>query len=480
VNTIFTVAEMAAADRAAVAAGLSARVLMENAGKSVALAILRRFARRPTLVLCGPGDNGGDGWVLARLLAGWGWPVTVATAQPRHRLRGAASACAAAWTGAVMDLADLSPTAEMLVVDALFGAGLSRPVAGVEAAALRRVAAARVPVVAVDLPSGVAGDGGAILGVAIQAVVTVTFHRLKPGHLLFPGAGLCGVVEVADIGIPAAAMDAIRPRQRVNAPDAWVAALPSPAPERHKYDRGHLAVFVGPTMPGAALLAAKAARRAGAGLVTLVGAAADLADPGMLRRSDSDDGAFWRAGRIDAAVIGPGAGTDRPARSALDAALARGLPVVLDADALTLLAGPDALARMLAGPAVLTPHDGEFRRLFPDIVGDRLARARAAAAVTGAIVLSKGVDSVVAHPDGRATILDRAPSTLATAGSGDVLAGVVGALLAGGMPAFEAASAATWAHARAAEACAGDLIAEDLAEAIGRPLAALRQVTRPG
>jgi NAD(P)H-hydrate epimerase len=475
---LLTVAQMAQADRLAIAGGTPGTALMENAGRAVAEAILAHSSRRPTVVLCGPGNNGGDGWVVARRLGQAGWDVTVASLVPREALTGDAAAMAALWPGPVADLAPSALDGRTLVVDAVFGAGLARPVDGAVAAVIEACGAetwgAERRVVAIDLPSGIAGDTGAVLGAAFQADLTVTFFRKKPGHLLFPGRAHCGEVMVADIGIGAAVLDAIRPQQFENGPPLWGDAFPVLRQDGHKYQRGHTVVLAGgPLNTGAARLAARAALRVGSGLVTTVaGAEAARIVAGhqtavMVEVVDGPEefAALLADKRRNAVVVGPGAGLRPSIFEASRAALTSGAAVVLDADALTMAAGQaDVLWAARTGPLVLTPHDGEFARVFPGLGGSRAERARAAAAASGAVVLLKGADSCIAAPDGRVAINTNAPPTLATAGSGDVLAGAIGGLLAQGMPAFEAACAGAWLHGTAAEGFGRGLIAEDLVE----------------
>ena len=469
---LLSVAEMYAADAAAAKAGTPGLTLMENAGRAVADAIVRRWGTRPVSVLCGPGNNGGDGFVAARLLTDAGWPVRLGLMGARERLKGDAAAVAARWEGAIepLDLALLD--GEPLVVDALFGAGLARPLGGTPVALAEASAARGLPCVSVDIPSGIHGDSGAVLGGAFRAAATVTFARRKYGHLLLPGRDFAGALVVADIGIPAAAIAALDLRVHENAPALWQELLPVPAPADHKYSRGHALVVGGDgAHSGAARLAARAALRAGAGLVTVYAPEAalpvyDAQLTAVMVAPAVDLDTALADERRNALLIGPGCGASPTTRAQTLRALAAGKRCVLDADALTVFRDePAALFAALGADAVLTPHEGEYRRLFSH-EGDRLARARAAAAESGAVVILKGADSVIAAPDGRAAINANAPPTLATAGSGDVLAGFVLGLLAQGMPAFEAASAGVWLHGAAAAAFGPGLIAEDLAETL--------------
>ena len=469
---LFSVAEMYAADAAAAKAGIPGLTLMENAGRAVADAIVRRWARRPVSVFCGPGNNGGDGFVAARLLADAGWPVRLGLMGNPDRLKGDAEAAAAQWPHPVepLDLALLD--GEPLVIDALFGAGLRRPLEGVALTLAEASAGRNLPCVAVDIPSGVHGDTGAALGGAFRAAVTVTFGQRKYGHLLLPGREHAGEVVVADIGIPASAIEALDLRVHENGPTLWRALLPGPSAADHKYSRGHALVVGGDgAHSGAARLAARAALRAGAGLVTVHAPedaipvyAAQLT--AVMVASTADLGEALADERRNALLIGPGCGASPKTRAQVLRALGAGKRCVLDADALSAFrAAPAALFAALTPESVLTPHEGEYRRLFAH-EGGRLARARAAAAESGAVVVLKGADSVIAGPDGRAAINANAPPTLATAGSGDVLAGFILGLLAQGMPTFEAAAAGVWLHGAAAAAFGPGLIAEDLTETL--------------
>ena len=481
---LLTSAEMSVADRLTIAAGTPGIALMEAAGRAVADAVSRQRRGRPVTVVAGPGNNGGDGFVAARILAERNTPVRVLLVGDRARLKGDAAVTAGRFTGAIEAASPEAVDPDRVVVDALFGAGLDREVTGLPRAIIEAMNRAAAPVVAVDLPSGINGTTGAVMGDAVRATETITFFRAKPGHLLLPGRLHCGAFAVADIGVPPRVLDEIKPQTFANRPALWRACFPVPKPEGHKYGRGHAVVVSGGlSTTGATRLAARGGLRAGAGLVTIaspadalaVNAAATLAI--MVRQVDGAAalGAFLADKRRNAVVLGPGGGVGAAMEQQVQAALGSAAAVVLDADALTSFAAdPNALfvaIRRRAAPVVMTPHDGEFSRLFSKIENDsklrsKLERVRAAAALSGAIVLLKGPDTVVAAPDGRASIADNAPATLATAGAGDVLAGMVAALLAQHMPAFEAASAAVWLHGEAAAAFGPGLIAEDLPEAL--------------
>ena len=451
---LLTPQEMYRADALAAAAGVPTLALMENAGRAVAQEILRRYGARETLVLCGPGNNGGDGFVVARCLKRWGWPVRLALLGDLATLKGDAAAMAALWDGPVEQGVVIGDA--RLIVDAIFGAGLSRPFPAELAQAIN---GAGCPIVAVDVPSGLDGLTGQPLGASVKADLTVTFFRRKPGHVLAPGRFLCGEVVVAEIGIPDAVLPEIGPR-------AWIndgISLPLPQVEGHKYRRGHAVVVSGgPLNTGAARLAAMAALKSGAGLVTLSGApealAVQSAHVTAVMLSAVPLAELLADRRKNAVCIGPAAGTGPDTRKAVGTVLRSGAAAVLDADALTAFAGEGAaLFRLIADrpgrPVVMTPHDGEFARLFEGVkeeADSKIERARKAAKLSGAVVVLKGPDTVIAAPDGRARVNVNAPPSLATAGSGDVLAGIVTGLLAQGLDGFEAARTGVWLHGAAA------------------------------
>lgn len=486
---LLSVDEMYRADAAAIVGGTSGDALMEAAGAAIALEIRKRWDTRPVAILCGPGNNGGDGFVVARLLDRAGWPVRIALLGDRTALKGDAALNAERWTGPVEALSPSALEGAGLAVDAIFGAGLARPLDGAVLQTVNAIISTDIPCVGVDVPSGVHGDTGEVMGAAARADITVTFFRRKPGHLLLPGRDLAGEVVVADIGIPDAVLDEISPATHVNDPALWIGGFPWPGLADHKYSRGHVLIAGGAEMTGAARLAASGAARVGAGMVTIASPsqarsiyASDM--PSLLVRTAenaADFGELLADPRRNAVLAGPGAGVSAETREIAVAALSTGRPTVLDADAITSFSDDPAtlFAALASGTAVLTPHEGEFSRVFSH-GGDKLSRARAAAAQCGAVVLVKGADTVIAAPDGRAVVNANAPPTLATAGSGDVLAGLVVGLLAQGMAPFEAACAAAWLHGAAATAFGPGLVAGDLPDMLPEVLRRLQRPEKQG
>ncbi len=504
---LLTTEEMGLADRLTIDGGTAGTALMEKAGLAVADEAARMVAPGSRIaVLCGPGNNGGDGFVAARLLQERGFRVHVSLLGSRSALKGDAAVMADRWNGPI-EAADAGFEGNAdLIIDALFGAGLKRSLEGEAARLVERANRCGAPVLAVDVPSGLDGTTGQASGPVIQAARSVTFFRRKPGHLLYPGRRLCGAVVLADIGIPDAVLDRIGARTFANAPGLWSAHFPRLDAEGHKYNRGHGVVISGPPeSTGAARLGARGALRMGAGLVTVAGTAAATAINAThlaaimvkVLATDSALAELLADARHNAVLIGPGAGVNMATVANVMAILGSPAAAVLDADALTSFA-PDAVERAPAraglgfvvrsaepgpspeelfdairsrsAPVVLTPHEGEFRRLFGELSGCKLTRARAAARKSGGVVVLKGADTTIAAPDGRTAINENAPPWLATAGAGDVLAGFVMGLLAQGMPAFEAACAAVWLHGACASAFGRGLIAEDLPEVLPRIL----------
>ena len=478
--TLLTTEQMYRADQLAIASGIAGITLMENAGRACADAIVERYPAGRVIVLCGPGNNGGDGFVIARLLAECGWKVTVSLLGERSSLSGDAALVAARWSGETIPLSEATVDDADLVVDAIFGAGLTRPVDGVVGALIERINASGLPVCAIDVPTGIDGNTGACLGTAVRAILTVTFFRRKPGHVLFPGRAHCGETLIADIGIPAEVLEDIVPTFTENTLASWCSRLPHLSQLGHKYDRGHaLVVSGGVANTGAARLGARAALRSGAGLVSVASpldAVAVNAAHLTAVMIKPFDGAAALTGlledrRLNSVLIGPAAGVGGPTRSNTRVVLSSSAACVLDADALISFADQphelfDAVADHEGGPVVMTPHGGEFARLFnAQVSGDsKIACAVSAAQRSNSVIVLKGADTVIASPDGQAAVNTNAPPTLATAGSGDVLAGIIAGLLAQRMPGFKAACAAVWLHGEAARRAGPGLIAEDLPE----------------
>ncbi len=482
---VLTTAEMERADQLTIAAGTPGFALMLSAGQAVAEAAMDLVEEGPVVVVAGRGNNGGDGFVAAAELAARGREVSVILLCERDSLQGDAASAARGWKYPVLPFNAQAIGRPALIIDALFGAGLNRPVKGQPHDMIEAINANGAPILSVDLPSGINGDTGAVMGVAVRATETVTFFRRKPGHLLLPGRIYGGRVRLADIGIDPRVLAEIRPRTFENIPQFWRDSFPVPGIDGHKYARGHAVVVSGDlAATGAARMAARAALRAGAGLVTVasprdalaVNAAALTAV--MVRPVDTpvEFAELWTDKRLNTCVIGPGAGVGDRTRDIVVTALSAKRNLVLDADALTSFAdAPDHLFETIKAShdpqVVLTPHEGEFPRLFSDISNkhpgrSKFERVRAAVERSGAVVLLKGPDTVVASPDGRATIASNAPPWLATAGAGDVLAGMIAGMLAQGLAAFEAAAIAVWMHGEAAREAGPGLIAEDLPEVL--------------
>jgi hydroxyethylthiazole kinase-like uncharacterized protein yjeF len=474
---------MERADQLTIAAGTPGFALMLSAGQAVAEAAMDLVEEGPVVVVAGRGNNGGDGFVAAAELAARGREVSVILLCERDSLQGDAASAARGWKYPVLPFNPQAIGRPALIIDALFGAGLNRPVKGEPYDMIEAINANGAPVLSVDLPSGINGDTGVVMGVAVRATETVTFFRRKPGHLLLPGRTFCGRGRLADIGIDLRVLKEIRPRTFENIPRFWHNSFPVPEIDGHKYARGHAVIVSGDlAATGAARMAARGALRVGAGLVTVasprdalaVNAAALTAV--MVRPIDTaiEFAELWTDKRLNTCVIGPGAGVGGRTRDFVVTALSAKRNLVLDADALTSFAdAPDHLFEAIKAShdpqVVLTPHEGEFPRLFSDISNkhpgrSKLERVRAAAERSGTVVLLKGPDTVVASPDGRATIASNAPPWLATAGAGDVLAGMIAGMLAQGAAAFEAASIAVWMHGEAAREAGPGLIAEDLPE----------------
>lgn len=483
-HALLTPEAIGRADQFAIAQGVSGATLMAAAGQAISDAIMARWARRPTAVLCGPGNNGGDGWVAACRLAHAGWPVRVFSACDVSALKGDAAGAAKGWSGPVEALEACDPARFGLVIDALFGAGLSRPLDGL-AARLAVACLAGPVVVSADVPSGLDGERAKADGAVFRADLTVTFHRLKPAHVLQPGRAQCGQIVCADIGIPDGWEAEATPCAELNHPDLWPVAGLELEAGAHKHKRGRLMVLSGPAgATGAARLSAKAGLIGGAGFVTLAcppGAVAEAAvDPLLVTRAlgEGDFSATLASARASAAVLGPGAGPDEALKARVGAACAARIPLVLDADALSVFAdAPETLFSQLHPRCVLTPHAGEFERLFPGLASgalNKIEAAREAARLAHAVMVFKGPDTVIAAPGGAVRVNVHASARLATAGTGDVLAGLIGALLAQGQAPFDAASAAVWLHGDAGRRLGPGESAADLLSRLPDALAAER------
>lgn len=468
---LLTAEETRNADQAAITGSTSGETLMENAGKAIVDLITQEYKPCKVLIVCGTGNNGGDGFVTARMLKEKSWDVSLVSVGNIDDILGDAKAAKDKWNmagGATRTFnKDLLKDAA-LVIDAMFGTGLARDVDGAAKDAIVAINESKLPVVAIDVPSGINTDTGAIMGAAIMAANTVTFVRPKPGHVLLPGKAHTGQLHVYDIGITG---DKVKPKLFLNAPALWQHLLPLPNPDSNKYSRGHT-VIVGGGMSstGASRLAAMAALRVGSGLVsvassqdalpiyamTLTAVMTKLADTAAQLEALLDDK------RISAVLIGPGCGVSERTKEATLQLLKSKKACVIDADALSAFqSNAKVLFDAISGPTVLTPHEGEFERLF-STKGVKTERAKEAAKQSNAVIVLKGNDTVIASPDGRVSINANAPVWLATAGSGDVLAGIICGLMGQGMPAYEAACAGTWIQGEVANRFGPGLIAEDL------------------
>lgn len=481
-DLLITPAEMAAIDLAAAQSGIDSFLLMRSAGLAVAAAALRLFPQAQRyVVLCGPGNNGGDGYVAASALSESGANVAVFAFGDPAALTGDAARARLLWAGVIDPLDSLSPQGGDVIVDALFGAGLVRDLPEPVKETIESINGQGLPIIAVDLPTGVDGRTGQIRGAAFTASHTVTFMAKKPGHLLLPGRSLCGTLKVFDIGIPARMVRAGGSGLRINTPALWLDQAACLDASTHKFRRGHLVVFSGGARAtGAARLSATAGLAAGAGLVTVASPksaldinAAHLTAVMLKAVDDRKELRRWlEDNRLGAFVLGPGFGVgDRARDFALELC---GRALVLDADGITSFQEhrSELFERLAtaAGRVVMTPHEGEFSRLFPEIARDeklsKIERAQAAARMSHATIVYKGADTVIAGTDGTVAVNANAPPSLATAGSGDVLAGIIGAHLAQGMPAFEAAAAGVWRHGVAGMKAGRGLTAETLVASI--------------
>lgn len=481
---ILTTEQMYEADSLTIDAGISGCTLMENAGQAVFREIQDRWSPRTVIVLCGPGNNGGDGFVVARLLREAGWSVRLGLMGNRDALKGDAAYHADQWNGVVERLSPALLIGAELIVDAIFGAGLSRDVSDELAKLISAVNDHLAPVVSIDIPTGIDGNSGAIRGVGVNADVTVTFCRAKPGHYLLPGRILCGQLAIREIGISSLSVSQLGPTCWQNDPALWRAGICWPKTDGHKYHRGHLLAFGGREMTGATRLVARAARRTGTGLMTIVAESSAIPiyamdAPGVITAPLSHLDSLLDDCRHNALVIGPGFGVGDDLRRLVVRLLHCCRATVLDADAITSFREePSTLFFAIQGPTVLTPHQGEFSRLFPDLKGNKLVCAQDAAKRSGAVIVLKGADTVIAAPDGRAAISTINAPWLATGGSGDVLSGMIGGLLAQGMDVFDAACMAVWLHASIGAQFGPGLISEDIPEMIPSHLSKLMSKTQ--
>ena len=479
---LLTPDEMAIADRLTIESGTSGIELMENAGRGIADVVTNLVPCTSRIaILAGPGNNGGDGFVAARILKGFGYSVEVGLlGEPQH-IKGDAKLAFDEMDKIGIDSQKLSMQIVEegdVFIDALFGAGLCRDIEGLVAKLIVAINDSDKQVVAVDLPSGIDGKTGNILGVAFKASETVTFFRKKLGHLLYPGRAYCGKVSLIDIGIPESVLKSVKPAVFCNDYEFWREYIPAFKETGHKYDRGHSLVYSGPIQAtGAARLCAEAALRVGAGLVTLasppsalvvnasqltavmVKSVADLAESNQLLAN----------GRFNTVAIGPGFGVGVRTQELVLAILAGTQSVVLDADSLmSFITEPAKLYASIkessSREVVFTPHEGEFSRLFGQVSESesKVERVRNAARISQAVVVLKGADTVIANPDGMCVINENAPPWLATAGAGDVLAGIICGLMAQSLPAFYATCMGVWLHSEVANRLGPGMISEDL------------------
>ena len=473
-STLLSTEEMYEADKLTITNGIAGIELMENAGRAVFDAIIAHWSSRKTVVLCGPGNNGGDGFVVARLLRDAGWDVTLSLFGDISTLAGDAALAAGKWGLEVIPMTPNALTDADLIVDALFGAGLDRPIEGPVYDVIKAIG--DKPVVAIDVPSGINGNTGEIMGIAPKASQTVCFFKAKPGHYLYPGRKYCGQLSVVDIGITDSILAEIKPKYLLNSPKLWQDLIPYPKVEDHKYSRGYAMITGGKDMIGATKLAARAAQRIGAGIVTVASPEKTaplyrLAMESVVVKSFRDTAYYTdilNDERINACLIGPGLGRHFTAQEKVLATLRAGHKCVLDADALSMFEGhAELLIKTIGADCILTPHDGEFAKIFPDLTHlDKITRVKEAAKLCDAVVLLKGSDTVIASPTGHVIINDNAPPTLATAGAGDVLAGLIVGLIAQGCDSFVAGAIACWIHGEAANLFGPGLIAEDLIDKI--------------
>ena len=475
---LLTNEQMSYADKLAIDDGKTGFDLMRAAGNGIFKVLRKSWTWRKVLVLCGPGNNGGDGFIVAALLRNAGWPVKIGMHGEISSLTGDAALAAKFWNDKVQKISTDLLSGVDLIVDGLFGAGLARNIDGYLMDIIDKVNESDIDCLSIDMPSGIDGNTGQVKGIALRANETVTFFRKKPGHLLIPGKLHSDKIHIVDIGMNESVLHEIKPNLAENIPQNWLEYMPRPKLDDHKYSRGQTVIVGGEDMPGAARLAALAARRVGSGLATIVAnKKAEKkyfgGDPGCLFKPLLRPESFKEIisnPRVNAVLVGPGSGVNDETLLRVKISLKMMKATVIDADALTVFQdNPKYLFDLIKGPTVMTPHSGEFTRLFDNSL-DKLSSCRTAAKLSGAIVIFKGSDTVISAPDGRSVINCNAPPALATAGSGDVLAGFIAGLLTQGMPVFEAVSAGVWLHGEAANILGEGLIAEDIASTIPQVL----------
>ncbi|MGN7661408.1 MAG: NAD(P)H-hydrate dehydratase [Anaplasma sp.] len=438
--------------------------LIRRAGAAVVRELVRHFSRQPVVILCGPGNNGRDGAVVAKFLRSTGWQVRVLEFSRRGGVAG----------GVGSETLDGFSISEKIVVDAIFGIGLSRPVVGDILRVIEWVNASDKCVVSIDIPSGINSDTGEVMGIAIKSDLTVTFSCLKFGHVISPGRYYSGRICVKDIGLEIFGPHAFR-----NSPSLWRELIPIPDYKSHKYNRGYAVVCsVGMRSVGAVKLATLGALRIGAGAVAVACEDSEIAlYAGSLTAVmyKTYEEAFCDS-RVTALLIGSGGDVlDQYLKEKVLAVLNLDKKCVLDAGAISVFQDDvDVLLSHISGRSVvMTPHEGEFKRIFPGLSGSVVERAKSAAEMSGAIVVLKGHDTVIAAPDARVVVNNNAPSSLATVGSGDVLAGIITGLISTGMPEFFAACCGVWIHGECGKRHAFGLIADDIIQRIPKELGIL-------
>lgn len=475
---VLTNSQMAEADKLTIEGGFDGYDLMCNAGESFVDTIVQSMVFDHCFILCGPGNNGGDGFVIGKLLRDKGCMVTLASVIPVDQFNGDAAKAASEWGEDVVLFKDVTGIAEhALVIDAVFGTGFSRKLDDEVVRVFDLVREGGHAVVAVDIPSGIDGNSGQADPHTLEADMTITFFRKKLGHVLMPGMALCGDVNIRDIGIADEVIKETGLSVHENEPQLWQTRIPFPALDQHKYHRGHAVVLGGENLTGAARLSSEAAMRCGVGLCTVVtsvdaapvyraGAAHVMVESFDKRKEFAD---HIQDERRNSIIMGPGAGLEdkKELQEIILAALATKKAIVLDADALSCFEGEaDILCKALHEKAVLTPHEGEFYKLFGDLDGDKVKRAREATQKTGAVILLKGPDTVIAAPDHVPVVNNHASPYLATGGSGDVLSGMIGGFLAQGVNPFDAACIASWMHGEASLQLGAGMVSSDLIEII--------------